>query len=60
MIPTQVREPFHLAAGYEGYVAKDQLRPTGGGVTRPWLKVKVPGWTDPEDQWKRVRPSGNP
>jgi len=24
-------------------------------VTRSWLKVKVPGWTDLEDKFKRVR-----
>jgi ATP-dependent DNA ligase len=35
-----------LGSGYEGYVAKDQLGPYRGGVTRSWLKVKVPGWTD--------------
>jgi len=23
--------------------------------TKAWLKVKVPGWTDPEDRWRRVR-----
>jgi hypothetical protein len=40
--------------GYEGYVAKDQLSPYRGGVTRSWLKVKVPGWTAPEDKFKRV------
>jgi hypothetical protein len=26
-----------------------------GGVTRSWLKVKVPGWTDPEDWWQQVK-----
>jgi bifunctional non-homologous end joining protein LigD len=44
-----------LKAGFEGYVAKDEMSPYLGGVTRSWLKVKVPGWTDPEDRWKRVR-----
>jgi bifunctional non-homologous end joining protein LigD len=44
-----------LQAGFEGYVAKDEASPYVGGVTRSWLKVKVPGWTDPEDKWKRVR-----
>src|SRR4029450_9587881 len=44
-----------LKAGFEGYVAKDEASPYVGGVTRSWLKVKVPGWTDPEDRWKRVR-----
>jgi bifunctional non-homologous end joining protein LigD len=37
-----------LGSGWEGYVAKDQLSPYRGGVTRSWVKVKVPGWTDPE------------
>ena len=44
-----------LQAGFEGYVAKDEASPYVGGATRSWLKVKVPGWTDPEDRWKRVR-----
>jgi bifunctional non-homologous end joining protein LigD len=44
-----------LQDGFEGYVAKDEASPYVGGVTRSWLKVKVPGWTDPEDRWKRVR-----
>jgi bifunctional non-homologous end joining protein LigD len=44
-----------LKAGFEGYVAKDEASPYVGGVTRSWLKMKVPGWTDPEDRWKRVR-----
>ena len=44
-----------LKAGFEGYVAKDEASPYVGGVPRSWLKVKVPGWTDPEDRWKRVR-----
>jgi bifunctional non-homologous end joining protein LigD len=44
-----------LEQGYEGYVGKDEASPYVGGVTRSWLKVKVPGWTDPEDRWKRVR-----
>ncbi len=43
-----------LEKGFEGYVAKDEASPYVGGVTRAWLKVKVPGWTDPEDRWKRV------
>jgi hypothetical protein len=25
------------------------------GVTRSWLKVKMPGWTDPDEKWTRVR-----
>jgi bifunctional non-homologous end joining protein LigD len=44
-----------LQDGFEGYVAKDDASPYVGGVTRSWLKVKVSGWTDPEDRWKRVR-----
>jgi ATP-dependent DNA ligase len=44
-----------LGNGREGYVGKDRLSPYRGGVTRSWLKVKVPGWTDPEDKFKRVR-----
>ena len=43
-----------LKARFGGYVAKDEASPYVGGVTRSWLKVKVPGWTDPEDRWKRV------
>jgi bifunctional non-homologous end joining protein LigD len=41
--------------GYEGYVAKEEASSYSGGPTRSWLKVKVPGWTDSEDRWKRVR-----
>jgi bifunctional non-homologous end joining protein LigD len=44
-----------LERGYEGYVAKDEASPYPGGVTRSWLKAKVPGWTDPEDRWRRAR-----
>jgi bifunctional non-homologous end joining protein LigD len=44
-----------LASGYEGMVGKDEASPYRGGITRSWLKVKVPGWTDPEDRWRRVR-----
>jgi bifunctional non-homologous end joining protein LigD len=44
-----------LGNGYEGYVAKDRTSPYRGGITRSWLKVKVPGWTDPQDKFKRVR-----
>jgi bifunctional non-homologous end joining protein LigD len=47
-----------LASGYEGLVAKDEASPYRGGITRSWLKVKVPGWTDPEDRWRRVRLGG--
>jgi bifunctional non-homologous end joining protein LigD len=42
-----------LERGYEGLVAKDDASPYAGGITRLWLKVKVPGWTDPEDRWRR-------
>src|SRR4029453_18245238 len=35
-----------LKAGFEGYVAKDEASPYAGGVTKSWLKVKAPGWTD--------------
>jgi len=43
-----------LASGYEGMVGKDEASPYRGGVTRSWLKVKVPGWTDPEDKWRHI------
>jgi ATP-dependent DNA ligase len=26
--------------------------------TKRWLKMKVPGWTDPGDRWRRVRLDG--
>jgi bifunctional non-homologous end joining protein LigD len=42
-----------LERGYEGWVGKDEASPYRGGITRSWLKVKVPGWTDAEDRWKR-------
>jgi hypothetical protein len=41
--------------GYEDHVVKDAMNSYRGGITRSWLKVKVPGWTDPEDRFKRVR-----
>jgi hypothetical protein len=44
-----------LTSGYEGMVGKDEASPYRGGVTWSWLKVKVPGWTDPEDRWRRAR-----
>ena len=44
-----------LEHGYEGMVGKDEASPYRGGITRSWLKVKVPGWTDPEDRWRRAR-----
>jgi bifunctional non-homologous end joining protein LigD len=44
-----------VASGYEGYVAKDEHSPYRGGVTRAWLKVKVPGWTVEGDGWRRAR-----
>jgi bifunctional non-homologous end joining protein LigD len=40
---------------YEGMVAKDEASAYVAGRTRLWLKVKVPGWTDSEDRWKRIR-----
>jgi bifunctional non-homologous end joining protein LigD len=43
-----------LGNGYEGYVAKDEQSPYRGGVTRSWLKVKVPGWTVEGDGWRRA------
>jgi bifunctional non-homologous end joining protein LigD len=42
-----------LERGYEGLVAKDEESLYHGGITRSWLKVKVPGWTDAEDRWQR-------
>ena len=42
-----------LERDYEGLVAKDEGSPYRGGITRSWLKVKVPGWTDADDRWKR-------
>jgi bifunctional non-homologous end joining protein LigD len=44
-----------LEKGYEGMVAKDEASAYVAGKTSRWLKVKVPGWTDSEDRWKRVR-----
>jgi bifunctional non-homologous end joining protein LigD len=44
-----------VGTGYEGSVAKEEASEYRGGTTRAWLKVKVPGWTDSEDRWKRVR-----
>jgi hypothetical protein len=45
-----------IERGYEGLVAKDEASAYEGGPTRRWLKVMVvPGWTDPEDGWRRVR-----
>ena len=44
-----------LGSGYEGLVAKDEASPYRGGVTRSWLKVKVPGWTVEGDQWPRAK-----
>ena len=42
-----------IERGYEGLVGKDDASTYHGGIARSWLKVKVPGWTDPEDRWKR-------
>jgi hypothetical protein len=36
-----------LERGYEGLVAKDEASVYAGGVTRSWLKVKVPGLDGP-------------
>jgi bifunctional non-homologous end joining protein LigD len=44
-----------LKRGYEGWVGKDEASPYRGGVTRSWLKVKVPGWTVEGDQWARAK-----
>jgi ATP-dependent DNA ligase len=44
-----------IERGYEGYVAKDDASVYEGGATRRRVKVKVPGWTDAEDRWRRVR-----
>ena len=55
--PTLIRSPFHRPGWvYEEKVdvAKDDASPYVGGFTRSWLKVKVPGWTDPEDRWQPV------
>ena len=49
------RGPRCLSAAYEGYVGKDEASQYLGGKTTSWLKVKVPGWTDPEDRWRRVQ-----
>jgi TPR repeat protein len=34
-------------------VAKNETSAYVAGKTSRWLKVKVPGWTDSEDRWKR-------
>jgi bifunctional non-homologous end joining protein LigD len=44
-----------LERGYEGYVGKDVLSLYRGGVTRSWLKAKVPGWAVEGDQWTRAK-----
>jgi hypothetical protein len=46
--------PGSSGAATKGYVAKDEARPYVGGRTRLWLKVKVSGWTDPRDKFRRV------
>jgi bifunctional non-homologous end joining protein LigD len=43
-----------LAAGWEGLVAKDNESVYTGGRTREWLKVKVRGYVDAEDGWRRI------
>jgi ATP-dependent DNA ligase len=40
--------------GYEGLVAKDAVSAYEAGPTRRWLKVKLKGWTDAEDRWRRA------
>jgi bifunctional non-homologous end joining protein LigD len=62
-----------LERGYEGMVGKDDASPYDAspydaspydaspyvdGRTKLWLKVKVLGWTDPENRWHRVRLEG--
>jgi ATP-dependent DNA ligase len=42
-----------LARGYESRAGKDEASSYRGGPTWSWLKVKVPGWTDAEDRWRR-------
>jgi hypothetical protein len=44
-----------LQRGYEGMIGKDDASPYEGGRTKRWLKVKVPGWTAPENRWHRAR-----
>jgi bifunctional non-homologous end joining protein LigD len=39
-----------LERGYEGLVAKEEVRQYMSGPTKAWLKGKVPGWTDREDR----------
>jgi bifunctional non-homologous end joining protein LigD len=48
--------------GYEGLVAKDEAGVYEGGPTKWWLKVKVPGRTDAEERWRRLKtaPSHGP
>jgi bifunctional non-homologous end joining protein LigD len=43
-----------LARRYEGLVAKDEMSPYRGGVTRSWLKVKRPGWSEGRGPWRRT------
>jgi hypothetical protein len=42
-----------IERAYEGYVAKDEGSAYEGEATKRWLKVKVPGWTDSENSWRR-------
>jgi hypothetical protein len=46
----QVVEP-----GYEGYVAKDDASAYEGGPTSGGSRVKVPGATEADDRWRRVK-----
>jgi hypothetical protein len=36
-------------------VGKDEANLYEGGRTKLWLKINLPGWTDPEGRWRRVR-----
>jgi ATP-dependent DNA ligase len=51
-----------IERGYEGLVAKDEAGVYEGGPTKRWLKVKVPGRTDAEERWRRLKtaPSHGP
>jgi hypothetical protein len=41
--------------GYEGCVAKDEASGYEGGPTNGGLRVKVPGATEADDRWRRVK-----
>jgi ATP-dependent DNA ligase len=42
-----------IERGYEGYVAKEDVRTYECGQARRWLKVKQKNWTVEEDRWRR-------